>query len=546
VSPAGLSSNGYDGHIFWDAETWMYPSLLAQHPDLAAGMDAYRFQRLGAAEQHAAASGYQGARFPWESALDGTEQIPPPPSINSEGLYEQHITADIALAQWQYYLVTGDRAWLARRGWPILSGAASFWASRATLGAGGKYHINDVTGPDEENPDVNDEVYTDVGAMRTLQDAVQAAHVLGIAPPAAWSTIAAGLVVPVNSTLQIHPEFSGYAGQLVKQADVTMLQYPWRYSTSPSVSLNDIDYYAPRTDPGGPSMSDAINLIATAALRTPGCSTYVFTERSYEPFIKDVFDQFSETRTGGAFTFMTGIGGFLQEFLHGYSGLRWNTDDVQLDPSLTSQIGGIVLHNLRWRGRVFEVAIGQRKTTVTLLSGAPLPLQTRFGARAALAGRPLTVATGRPDLTAGTDLVRCSRATASSSQPGAPALAAIDGSPATDWQPAATDATLTAPVNGPARTIRTITLRWGSRWPPAPAPNVPPPPGPVTVLRPADYRLEVSQNGRRWRTVASVHGGNGSLDTLHIRDKRVRFIRVSVTAASASQLPILDELTVTS
>ncbi|MGZ4165438.1 MAG: hypothetical protein ACXVFO_01835 [Solirubrobacteraceae bacterium] len=43
ISPAGLSSNGYDGHIFWDAETWMYPSLLAQHPDLAAGMDAYRF-----------------------------------------------------------------------------------------------------------------------------------------------------------------------------------------------------------------------------------------------------------------------------------------------------------------------------------------------------------------------------------------------------------------------------------------------------------------------------------------------------------------------
>ena len=116
VSPAGLSSNGYDGHIFWDAETWMYPSLLAQHPDLAAGMDAYRFQRLTEAEQHATATGYQGARFPWESALDGTEQIPPPTSVNSEGLYEQHITADIALAQWQYYLVTGDKTWLPAGG----------------------------------------------------------------------------------------------------------------------------------------------------------------------------------------------------------------------------------------------------------------------------------------------------------------------------------------------------------------------------------------------------------------------------------------------
>jgi trehalose/maltose hydrolase-like predicted phosphorylase len=98
VSPAGLSSNGYDGHIFWDAETWMYPSLLAQHPELAAGMNGYRFQRLTEAQQHAAATGYAGARFPWESALDGTEQIPPPVSVNSEGVYEMHITADVALA----------------------------------------------------------------------------------------------------------------------------------------------------------------------------------------------------------------------------------------------------------------------------------------------------------------------------------------------------------------------------------------------------------------------------------------------------------------
>ena len=266
VSPAGLSSNGYDGHIFWDAETWMYPSLLAQHPDLAAGMNAYRFGCLSEAEQHATATGYAGARFPWESALDGTEQIPPPTSVNSEGLYEQHITADIALAQWQYYLVTADKTWLAQQGWPVLSGAAAFWASRATLGSDGKYHIDGLTGPDEENPNVNDEVYTNVGAMRTLQDAVQAPHVLGIAPPANWSTIAAGLVVPVDSALNVHPEFSGYGNQLVKQADVTLLQYPWGYAMSPKLALGDINFYVPRTDPGGPSMSDAVNLIDNAAL----------------------------------------------------------------------------------------------------------------------------------------------------------------------------------------------------------------------------------------------------------------------------------------
>jgi len=543
VSPAGLSSNGYDGHIFWDAETWMYPTLLAQHPDLAAGMDAYRFQRLSQAEQHATATGYQGARFPWESALDGTEQIPPPVSVNSEGLYEQHITADIALAQWQYYLVTGDTTWLAQQGWPVLSQAATFWASRATLGGDGKYHINGVTGPDEENPNVNDEAYTIVGAMRTLQDAVQAAQVLGMSAPASWSTIAANLVVPVQNG--IHPEFSGYAGQLVKQADVTLLQYPCGYQTSPTVSLNDIDYYVPRTDPSGPSMSDAVNLIDDAALNTPGCANYVYVERSYQPFIKDVFHQFSETRTGGAFTFMTGIGGFLQEFLYGYSGLRWNPANVGLNPTLSSQIGGIVLHDLRWRGRTFRIAIGPQRTMVTLTSGAPLPVKTTEGVRVVRRDRGLTLPTRRPDLSAGTDLVRCTHAVATSSQPGAPALAAIDGSPATDWEPATVHATLTALVQPLAPAIRTITLRWGRLWPGPPAPNVPPPPGPVTVLRPSSYVVQVSSNGHTWRTVARVHGRAGVLDTLHLKAVKARFIRLRLTAPDAKQLTLLEELRVT-
>ena len=546
VSPAGLSSNGYDGHIFWDAETWMYPSLLAQHPDLAAGMNAYRFQRLTEAQQHATATGNAGARFPWESALDGTEQIPPPTSVNSEGLYEQHITADIALAQWEYYLVTANKAWLAQQGWPVLSGAAAFWASRATLGSDGEYHIDGVTGPDEENPDVNDEAYTNVGAMRTLQDAVAAAHVLGITPPASWSTIAAGLVVPVNQALNMHPEFSGYGNQLVKQADVTLLQYPWGYTMPSKLALGDINFYVPRTDPGGPSMSDAVNLIDNAALDTPGCASYVYTERSYQPFIRDVFHQFSETRTGGAFTFMTGIGGFLQEFLYGYSGMRWGANSVELNPSLNGQIGGIVLHDLQWRGRTFTVAIGQQLTTVTLQSGAPLSIQTPAGIRRLVPGRRLTLPTRRPDLTASRDLVRCNPVTATSSQPGAPALAAVDGSPATDWEPASAHATLTARIAGLAGPIRTVTLRWGRQWPGAPAPNVPPPPGPVTVLRPASYAVLVSSNGRSWRRVAVVSGHTGRvLDTLHLNGVKARFVRIRVTASSSTKLPLLEELTAT-
>ncbi|MDQ6819122.1 MAG: discoidin domain-containing protein [Actinomycetota bacterium] len=546
ISPAGLSSNGYNGHIFWDAETWMYPSLLAMHPDLAAGINAYRFARLAAAEQHAAATGYKGARFPWESALDGTEQIPPPVSTNSEGLYEQHITADIALAQWQYYLATGDRQWLAQRGWPVISQAAAFWASRVSLAADGTYHIYGVTGPDEEDPNVNDEVYTAVAAKTTLIDAVKAAGLLGISAPSSWSEIPSKLVVLFDPRLRIHPEFAGYRGQLVKQADVTMIQYPWAYPMPARVAQRDINYYVPRTDPQGPSMSDAVNSIDTSALGTPGCASYVFTERSFQPFIRDVFDQFSETKTGGAFTFMTGIGGFLQEFIYGYSGLRFTPTGVQLSPSLTAQLPGVVLHGLVWHGRRFTVAIGLHDTTVTLQSGGPLPVLSASGQSTVTVGHPARILTRRPDLLRTADAVRCAGTTASSFQPGASPLAAVDGSPATDWQPATLPARLTVALPAGLRTLRHAMVRWGQQWPPAPGPNIPPPPGPVITLRASSYMLLVSTDGLTWRRVATVSGrGSGTVDTLRFKPVRARFVRVDITAATGSSPPMLQELNVT-
>ncbi len=544
ISPAGLSSNGYNGHIFWDADTWMYPALLAQHPALASEMNAYRFRRLGPAEQHAATTGYRGARFPWESAVDGTEQIPPPASVFTEGLYEQHITADVAMAQWQYYLATGDRSWLAARGWPVLSGAAAFWASRVTPGADGTFHIDGVTGPDEENPDVDDEVYTEAAAKTTLDDAVAAARVLGLTVPAEWARVASGIVVPVDTSLGVVPEFSGYDGGMVKQADVTLLEYPLDYPLPAAVAENDIDYYAPRTDPGGPSMSDAVNSIDTSALGTPGCASFVYTERSEQPFIRDDFDQFSETSTGGVLTFVTGIGGFLQEFLYGYSGLRLTADAVQVAPTLTGQLGGVVLHDLSWHGRRLTMAVGPHTTSITLDRGPAVPVSTPSGRRTVGAGQTITIPTRRPDLASTSDALRCGTATATSSLSGAPALAAVDGSTATDWQPAELPATLIAPVSDGPRTLATVTLDWGQVWPPAPALDQPTPSGPATVLRATDYTVAVSTDGHTWSTVASVSGRTtGTTDVVDFPPTRASYVSVTITSSTGAQPPMLDELT---
>ncbi|MEV6008640.1 ricin-type beta-trefoil lectin domain protein [Streptomyces sp. NPDC051976] len=399
TSPGGLSSDGYNGHVFWDMETWMYPALLAQYPDIAVTADTYRQKLLPAAEAEATARNLKGAKFPWESALTGNESIPPG---NNEGNDEIHIDSDIALAQWQYYQASGDTAWLRDKAWPVLKDIADYWASRAAPDSAGGYAIDDVLGPDEYHDHVDNSAYTNASAQASLRIAVQAAALTGRSADPAWAKVADGLKVPVDAADNIHSEFDGYSGQTVKQADVTMLQYPWAVSMPSALAQGDLDYYAQHTDPDGPSMTDSIATIDAAALGSPGCTAYNHLQSSINPFLAKPFDQFHETRTGGAFTFTTGEGGYLQQFLYGFTGLRWGTDAVTLNPFLPRQLPGDDVTGLKWHGTTFDVSVGRQTTTVTVRSGPTLPVRDGNGTvHQVTTGTPLPLPTRHPAPTTG-------------------------------------------------------------------------------------------------------------------------------------------------
>jgi trehalose/maltose hydrolase-like predicted phosphorylase len=373
----------------------MYPSLLLLHPDVASSVVNYRANTIAGARLNAQATGSKGTRYAWESANDGTEQTPTWAETRE---FEQHITSDVAYAQWQYYLATGDRNWLAARGWPVLQGAADFWASRATATTGGRYAINHVEGPDEHHFDVNNEVYTNAAAITTMRLATQAAALVGKPANPAWETVADGLPVLLDPLTMTRPEFAGYSGDTIKQADVVMLTYPWEWQESPTIGLNDLNYYAPRTDPDGPAMTDAIHAIDSLALGVPGCPAYHYTLQSVLPFIQPPYDQFTEARGAqGTFTFLTGEGGFLQTFLYGWSGFRWRSDRIHLAPSLPDQwaAGGVTLRGLAYQGRRFTVAIGAKTTTVTLDSGAAVPVEADDKTVTLRQGAPRTLTTRR-------------------------------------------------------------------------------------------------------------------------------------------------------
>src|SRR4051794_40904969 len=428
-SPGGLSSDGYSGHVFWDNETWMYPSMLATEPALAKQMLQYRVDRVAAARQNAQLTGYQGARFPWESALSGLEETP---SCCLTGKLEVHVNSDIALGMWQYWLATGDRTWLADSAWPVVSGIADFWVSRSVQNSDGSWSIRDVIPPDEYAEHVDDSVYTNISARDALRIAARVAAILGKPAPSIWTGVADNLRVLFDSANGIHPEYQGYPGDTVKQADVTLLSYPWENDQPAAVTQSDLDYYVPRTDPNGPSMTDAIHSIVTSKLGTPGCAAFSFTKRSVDPFMRGPYDQFSEARTGGAFTFTTGAGGFLQEFLYGYSGMRWRADGVAIDPSLPPQLTGITLNAVHWQGRTVRIAITRAGTAVTLVSGGALPLRWPGHTESLATGQTVTIPTRTPDTSPTDDVARCQPATASPAT-AEPPQSADDGTDTTTW-----------------------------------------------------------------------------------------------------------------
>jgi trehalose/maltose hydrolase-like predicted phosphorylase len=213
-----------------------------------------------------------------------------------------------------------------------------------------------------------------------------------------WDRVADGLRIPFDEDLGIHPQYDGYQGETIKQADVVMLQYPWEHPMPAEVARNNLDYYAHRTDPAGPSMTDSIHAIGHAALGTPGSAFDDFMRRSVDPFMRGPFNQFAEGRHGGAFTFATGQGGFLQVFLYGLSGLRWRENRLRLDPILPPQLDSLTLRRMLWQGREFDIAIGPEHTTITLTAGLPMKVEVPGGTHPLRHGDPLTVPTRQPEL----------------------------------------------------------------------------------------------------------------------------------------------------
>jgi trehalose/maltose hydrolase-like predicted phosphorylase len=316
-SPMGLSGLGYNGHVFWDTDLWMYPAMLVLHPEIAKSMVEYRFERLENARRNAFSHGFKGAMFPWESADSGVEETP---VWALSGPFEHHITADVANAAWNYYCVTQDKEWLREKGWPLLQATADFWASRVERNGPGHYDIKNVVAADEWAENIDNNAFTNAAAQVNLKNATAAAKILGLTANPDWMNVANNIPI-LKMDNGVTQEHAQYKGEGIKQADVNLLAYPLKTITDPAQIKKDLEYYETRVpNEGTPAMTQGVFALLYARIGN-GEKAYHWFKDAYEPNLNPPFRVIAETKGGTNPYFATGAGGIIQAMLMGFGGL---------------------------------------------------------------------------------------------------------------------------------------------------------------------------------------------------------------------------------
>jgi len=370
----------YSAHVFWDSDTWIFPVLLLLHPERARPIVDFRYRTLEPAQARARAHGYQGAMYPWESDPEnGTDQTPHSAVLLADT--EIHVTADVAIAQWQYYLTTHDREWLRTHGWPVIREVARFWASRSTYNSREhRYEIAHVNSVAESHNDIPNDTFTNVSAARALGIAAEAARELGERPDPVWEKAARGMYVPMAPGGTHHLPFdpsvaSGsrdFGGGPVPLLFLPSLDLPM----SPALLRGDFDYAVaptPLARAGAGSMGIAPSMVAAATVGADEEAAGLLAGNLNGGTLKPPFNVRTESAGNNTGYFLTGSAGYLQALIYGFGGLRVREQGLveAYPPMLPKSWNSLTLRNVSFRGQRLDVRLARDSSGVVHLTRQP-------------------------------------------------------------------------------------------------------------------------------------------------------------------------------
>jgi trehalose/maltose hydrolase-like predicted phosphorylase len=368
---------GYLNHVFWDSDTWIFPALLLLHPQRAKSLVDFRERTLEPARERARQRGFAGAMFPWESDPEnGSEQTPHFAYILGES--EIHVNADVAIAQWQYYLATQDKTWLRTHGWPVIREVARFWASRATYDPTGRYyaiaHVNSVA---ESHTDIANDTFTNLSAAKALNIATAAAGVLGEHAEPLWERVARGLYIPMAPGGAHHLSFPANVAQTDEDfggGSLALLFLP-SLDLIMSAPLRRADYdYGVRSASlalvAAVPMGIAPRTIAAVTAERAEDAAASFDSNFTGGTLKPPFNVRTETAANNTGYFLTGSGGYLQSLLYGFTGLRIREAGLvaTYPPVLPATWKSLTLRNLSFRGQHLDIRLAREDTGAVRLT----------------------------------------------------------------------------------------------------------------------------------------------------------------------------------
>jgi protein-glucosylgalactosylhydroxylysine glucosidase len=368
TGPCGLTPC-YSGHAFWDGDTWMFPALLLLHPQQARALVDFRSRTLDAAMQRSRGHGFEGAMYPWEAdPQNGSEQTPH--SAFALAQSEIHVTADVAIAQWQYYQATHDRDWLRTHGWPVIREVARFWTSRATWNAAlHRYDIPHVNSVAESFNDIPNDTFTNVSAAKALNNATAAAKVLGEPADPQWSRVASLLYIPVSPDGAHHLAFDPAVGASGASdfggGPLSLLFLPsLDMQMTPQLRRGDYDYAvrpALLTRVGAGSMNMMPRSTAASTVGAGADAAAWFAANFTGGTLKGPFNVRTETADNYVGYFMTGTGAYLQNLLYGFTGLRVREAGLveAFPPVLPDTWKSLTLRNVMFRGQRMDIRVAR-------------------------------------------------------------------------------------------------------------------------------------------------------------------------------------------
>ncbi|MFJ8614211.1 glycoside hydrolase family 65 protein [Streptomyces sp. NPDC093675] len=419
IPAKGLTGSGYDGHSFWDTETFVLPVLTYTSPNCVAEALRWRQNTLPAARARARQFGLRGAAFPWRT-IDGAECSGYWPA----GTAAFHINADIAAAVVRYVRATDDADFERETGLELLVETARLWRSLGHHDSGGRFHIDGVTGPDEYSAIANDNAYTNLMACANLQAAAEAAErhaaqsaVLGVdeEETADWRDAAKAMVVPYSQGLGVHEQSAGYTGldtwdfagtrseqyplmlhfpyfdlyrkQVVKQADLVLAMYLCGEVFEEEQKARNFAYYEPLTVRDS-SLSACIQCVMAAEVGHLRLAYDYLGEAA----LVDLADLARNTRDG---LHIASLAGVWIGLVAGFGGMRDHGGVLHFAPCLPERLNRLTF-SLHFRQRCLQIDITSSHVTYTLTEGKRLQIVHRGEAITLTPEAPQTRPAERP------------------------------------------------------------------------------------------------------------------------------------------------------